>query len=114
MSSFTLNALKRIARSTRSFEKTPPIRFRTPSGAQIQWFGKIFQTTSTITAMSGSTLGNGNGSMYLIDPSAYSLSAMSGVTGIVLLSMFSTTIASGTWVGCILMDGQWVIIVVAC
>lgn len=113
MSNFSKRDAQRVARQIRFAETTPNFTATAPVGSKIAWGAKLFVTTSTITAMSGSTLGSGTGTMQLVDLASGVMSATT-FTGLTLWSYFSTTIPTGTTVVAVPLDGGWLIDGVAC
>ena len=108
---------KRIAVATRAYEQHPRTQFKDASGNSVVWCGKLAVVTTAIGAASGTgsgtTLGAGVVTLYTL-VAAGTLTAMAGATGIAALSMFTTSIPVGTLVGLMVIDGLWVVCVVAC
>lgn len=89
-----------------------------PAGTVIRWNGprmvRYAKTTSTLSAISGSTLGSGTVQLYFRNPGLGTLSAMSDHTGEKCYNLTGSSVSSGTW--CIVewVDDAWAIVVADC
>ncbi len=116
MPEFNKDASRRISRNVRKEEISPtPKKAPGAKPAQINWFGKLAITTSTITSGGTGTLGKGTAKLQLIsrDSSGNASYANSSYDDVVVYNQ-SSSIASGKLVQIKVVDGTFLIDVVAC
>ncbi len=116
MPEFNRDALRRVSRNVRKEELSPtPKKVPGATPANINWFGKLAITTSTITAAGTGTLGKGTAKLQLIkrDISNNATYANSSYDDVTVYNMASS-IASGKLIQVKVVDGIFLVDTVAC